>query len=123
MHLSNCHYLSYPFPNKPRFSYFCSSRKHSGQRRNFSFSHSVFLPVWRMENFLLFSSKLRLSSTNAFSLEEAEIFCLGKGQAWTGHSREIHCLQGAISWQEAWEGGIITFSESSSLTFNSVNID
>ena len=42
---------------------------------NFSFSHSVFYPF---ENFLPFSSDLKLLSVNSFSLEESKICNLGK---------------------------------------------
>ena len=43
---------------------------------NFSFSHNVF---YCLENFLSFSSNLKLSSANSFSLEESKICRLGKG--------------------------------------------
>ena len=36
-----------------------------------------FLPVWRA--FLPFSTNLKLSSANSFSLEESKICCFGKG--------------------------------------------
>ena len=43
---------------------------------NFSFSHSVSI---RMDNVLPFSSNLKLSSANSFSLEESKFRRLGKG--------------------------------------------
>ena len=51
--------------------------KHCGKRRNclsnFSFSHNV------LDNLLLFSSNLKLSSANSFSVEESKICCLVMG--------------------------------------------
>ena len=72
------------FPNKPCFLSVCSTgplktlweKDKSLIMSNFSFSHSVF---YRLENFLSFSSSLKLLSANSFSLEESKICCLGKG--------------------------------------------
>ena len=44
---------------------------------NFSFYYSVF---YLLNNFLPFSSTLKFSSANSFSLEESKICHLGKGQ-------------------------------------------
>ena len=66
------------FPNKPWFLRVCSTSllKTLGEKEkllvtsNFSFSHSV---STLLENFLPFSLNLKLSSANAFRLEESEI--------------------------------------------------
>ena len=71
------------FPNKPWFLLVCcaSLLKTLWEKEkllvtsNFSFSHSVFCPI---ENFLSFSSNLKLSSANSFSLERSKICRLGK---------------------------------------------
>ena len=73
-----------PFPNKPWFLRVCSIRllKTLWEKekllvtRNFSFSQ-CFLPIW--STFLPFSSNLKLSSANSFSLEGSRICHLGKG--------------------------------------------
>ena len=67
-----------PFPNKPWFLRVCSTsllrtlreKEKSLVMSDFSFSHSVFTCL---ENFLAFSSNLKLLSANPFSLEESEI--------------------------------------------------
>ena len=74
-----------PFPNKPLFLCVSSTSllKTLWEKvkllitSNFSFSHSVF--SIRLESFPLFSSNLKLSSANSFSLEESKICRLGKG--------------------------------------------
>ena len=56
--------------------------KHSGKRRNCSWrAISPFPTVFstHSENFLSFSSNLKLSSGKSFSLEGSKICCLGKG--------------------------------------------
>ena len=58
-----------PFQNKPWFLRVCSNEQ-------FSFSISIF---YCFENFPPFSSNLKLSSANFFSLEESKICRLGKG--------------------------------------------
>ena len=73
------------FPNKPLFLHVCSRNLLKTTRKkekllvtsNFSFFHNVFLT--RLENFPPFSSNLKLSSANSFSLEESQICRLGKG--------------------------------------------
>ena len=77
------------FPNKPWFLHLCSTsllktlweKEKLLVTSNFSFSHSVFCPFWR--TFPPFSSNLKLSSGNSFSLEESEICRLGKGYSST----------------------------------------
>ena len=57
-------------------------RKHCGKRRNCSLrAISPFPAVFStlLENYLPFSSNLKMSSANYFSLEESKICCLGKG--------------------------------------------
>ena len=86
MTVSKCYITEWvnPFPNKPRILRVCiaSFLKTLKEKEkllitsNFSFSHSVF---YLLENFLPFSSSLKLSSANSFSLEESKICCLGKG--------------------------------------------
>ena len=74
-----------PFPNSPWFLCVCSTsllktlleKEKLLIMSNFSFSYSVFYPL--TENFLPFSSNLKLSSANSLSLEESKICCLGKG--------------------------------------------
>ena len=56
--------------------------KHCGKRRNCSYRaispfHTVFSTC--LKNFLSFSSNMKLSSANSFSLEESKVCCLGKG--------------------------------------------
>ena len=66
-----------PFPNKPWFLRLCSTgllktlqeRKKLLVTSNFFFSHSVFYPF----RFLPFSSNLKLSSSNSFSLDQSKI--------------------------------------------------
>ena len=56
--------------------------KHCGKRRNCSWrAISPFPTVFstHLENFLPFSSNLKLSSANSFSLEESKLHRLGKG--------------------------------------------
>ena len=74
-----------PFPNKPMF-YFSSVqvfRRHCGEKEkllvmsNFSFSCRFFFNQFE-KNFLPFSSNLKLSSANSFSLGESKIFHFGK---------------------------------------------
>ena len=74
-----------PFPNKPWFLHDCSTsllktlweKEKLLVTSNFSFSHSVFS---LLENFLGFSTNLKLSSSaNPLSLEESIICLFGKG--------------------------------------------
>ena len=73
---ANAFDLDNPFPNKPLFLHVCSTcvlkpmwkMEKLLETSNFSFSHSVF--YWCFENFLHFSSNLKLSSANYFRLEE-----------------------------------------------------
>ena len=73
-----------PFPNKPWFLRVCSTslmktlweKEKLLVKSNFSFSLSVFS---KFDNFLPFSSNLKLSSAKSFGLEEPEICRLGKG--------------------------------------------
>ena len=72
------------FPNKPWFlRVFSTSLLKTlwGKEKllvtsNFPFTHSVF---YCLENFLQFSSNLKLSSADCFNFEESKICCLGKG--------------------------------------------
>ena len=65
------------FPTKPWFLRVCTtSLLKTLVTSNFSFSHSF---STHLENFLPFSSNLKLSSANSFSLEESKICRLGKG--------------------------------------------
>ena len=72
------------FQNQPWFLHVCSTnlsktlweKEKLLVKSNFSFSHSVFFIL--LENFLPFSSNLKLSSANSFSFEESKICCLGK---------------------------------------------
>ena len=73
-----------PVPNKLWFLCVCSTSlfKNTGKRRNCSYQAvSPLTTVFSicMENFLPFSSNLKLLSANSFSLEESIICCLGKG--------------------------------------------
>ena len=63
-------------PGKQAFWKHCEKRRNLLVTSNFSFSHSVFYPFGY---FLLFSSNLKLSTANSFSLEESKIFCLVMG--------------------------------------------
>ena len=82
-----------PFPNKPWFSNVCSvsllktlwEKEKLLITSDFSFSPLVFST--HLENFLPFSSNLKYSSSNSFSLEESKIFCLEKGY---GHFTLCH---------------------------------
>ena len=60
---------------------------------NFSFSHSVFFSFF-LDNFLPFSSNLKLSSANFFSLEESKICHMVTGLCDKG--RQSKCLQGTV---------------------------
>ena len=66
-----------PFPNKPWFLRVCRINllKTCGKRAISPFP-SVFST--HMDNFLPFSSKLKLSSANSFSLEKSKICCMGE---------------------------------------------
>ena len=71
-----------PFTNKPWFLRVCTLLKtlEKGEiARDEQFLHfpQSFLSVW--ENYLPFSSNLKLSSANFFSLEESKVCRLGKG--------------------------------------------
>ena len=74
-----------PFPNKPWFLCVCSTsllktlweKEQLLIMSNFSFSHSVF--HLGLENTLPFSSNLKLSTANSFSLEGSKICRFGKG--------------------------------------------
>ena len=74
-----------PFPNKPWF-YTCLQYKsventvgkeEIARNEQFLLFPQCFLPDWRI--FLPFSSNLKLSSANSFSLEESKICPLGSG--------------------------------------------
>ena len=57
-------------------------RKHCGKRRNCwlrAISPFPILFSTRLENFMPFSSSLKLSSANSLSLDESKICGLGKG--------------------------------------------
>ena len=74
-----------PFLNKPLFLCVCSTHlfKTLWEKEKllvtskFSFSHTVFFTL--LENFLPYSSNLRLLSANSVSLKESKICRLGKG--------------------------------------------
>ena len=74
-----------PFPNKPCFLRVCSTSllKNNVGKEELARNEQFFLfPQCfqsRLDNFLLLSSKLKLSSANSFSLEESKICFLGKG--------------------------------------------
>ena len=72
-----------PFPNKPWFLHFCCTSLENTVGKEEIACHEQFLlfPVFStgFENFATFSSNLKLSSANSFSLEESKIFRLGKG--------------------------------------------
>ena len=78
-----CYAGENPFPKKLWFLRVCSTsllKTLLGKEKllvtsNFSFSNSVFC----LKSFLPFSSNLKLSSANSFSLEESKICHLGKG--------------------------------------------
>ena len=80
------------FPNKPCLLHVCNSSllKTAIQVSLGAispFSHCVFTSL---ENFLLFSSSLKLSSANFLSLDEFKICCLGKGYVcWR---RDLYCI-------------------------------
>ena len=73
------------FPNKPLVLRVCNTsllktlweKEKLLVTSNFSFSHIVFFFLW--ENFLPFSSYLKLSSANPFNSEESKMCGLGKG--------------------------------------------
>ena len=69
------------FPNKPWFLLVCSTNLlktlKTLRERTISPFPTVFSTL--LENFLSFSSHLKLSSANCFSLEESKIYRLGKG--------------------------------------------
>ena len=74
-----------PFPNKPRVLCVCSlsllktlGKKMLLIRSNFFFSNSISVGIW--VNFLPFSSNLKLSSANSFSMGLSKICRLGKSQ-------------------------------------------
>ena len=59
--------------------------KHCGKRRNCSWRAISPLPTvfsTRLQNFLLFSSNLKLSSANCFKLNQSKIVLSGKGLKW-----------------------------------------
>ena len=66
------------FPNKPWFLHVCSTCL--GEKKLLLTSSFPFRTVFSIlsENFLPFSSNLKLSSANTFSLEESKICHLGK---------------------------------------------
>ena len=73
-----------PFPNKPWYIPVCSKsllktlreKEKLALTSDFSFSKSF---STLLENFLLFSSNMKLSSAKSFTLEESKICHLGKG--------------------------------------------
>ena len=73
----------YSLPNKPWFLHVCSicllktrwEKEKLLITSNFSFSQ-CFLPIWKT---LLFSSKVKMSSADSFSLGQSKIYRLGKG--------------------------------------------
>ena len=74
-----------PFPNKPRVLCVCSlsllktlGKKMLLVRSNFFFSNSISIGIW--VNFLPFSSNLKLSSANSFSIGLSKVCRLGKSQ-------------------------------------------
>ena len=62
-----------PFPNKPLFLCVCST----SHLKTLWEKEKLLLPC--LEKFLTFSSDLKLSSANSFSLELSKICHLGKG--------------------------------------------
>ena len=68
-----------PFPNKPclftRMQY--KSFENTVGKGEIAFPFPTVFST-HLENFLSFSSNLKLSSANSFSLEEFKICCLGK---------------------------------------------
>ena len=81
----------YPFPNKPWFLRVCGTNLLKTLRekekllvRAISPFHTLFSTV--LENFLPFSSNLKLSSANSISLEESKICHLGKELSSTLHN-------------------------------------
>ena len=68
-----------PFPNKPWFLRVCMT----GLLKTLREEQFILFPVFStlLKNFLPYSSNLKLSSANTFSLERTKICRLGKGQA------------------------------------------
>ena len=72
-----------PFPNKPWFLRFCSTQSFENTVGKGEIARNEFST--HLENFLPFSSNLKLSSANTFSLEASKICCLGKGENGAKH--------------------------------------
>ena len=64
-----------PFPNKPWFLRVCSTNPFENTEEKGEIASIDFT---LLENFLPFSSNVKLSSANAFSLEKSKICRLGK---------------------------------------------
>ena len=82
---SSCRQIN-PFPNKPWFLRVCSigllektvGKGEIAHGEQFLLFPQCFLLVWR--TFLPFSSNMKLTSANSFSLEKSKICRLGKGE-------------------------------------------
>ena len=77
-------WLLNPFPNKPLFLHGCSSSLFKTQWEKEKLFYRAIFPFptvfsTLLENSLPFSSNLKLSSANSFSLEESKICRLEKG--------------------------------------------
>ena len=66
------HFLFYPFPKKPWILHVCSTSLENTMGKREIARNSF-------ENFSPFSSNLKLSTANSFSLEESAFCRLGKG--------------------------------------------